>query len=188
MNAMNTTQRAMLHDAVLMISRLLLASIFLHEGAFLVANFASCIRVHGQVGVPTFLFVVTIAPAAHRGLRDRSRFARTMGSTGAGTVLSRDCHPVSHEFFQSQRTATFREGSRDCRRNVRIDGARRRRLVHRPHVAAKDVGRRDTACRLSANVGLQILTRPRRALDRSGTTSADRCAGTVQRDGSAVAR
>lgn len=61
MNAISSTQRPMLHDTVLLISRLLLATIFLHEGAFLVANFAPTSASMAKLGVPPFLFVATIA-------------------------------------------------------------------------------------------------------------------------------
>src|SRR5258708_1279911 len=61
MNAVSSTQRAMLHDAALVISRLLLAWIFLHEGAFLVANFGPTSASMAKIGVPPFLFVATIA-------------------------------------------------------------------------------------------------------------------------------
>lgn len=61
MIAISSTQRTMLHDAVLLISRLLLAWIFLHEGAFLVANFESASASMAKVGVPPHLLVATIA-------------------------------------------------------------------------------------------------------------------------------
>lgn len=61
MIAVSSTQRAMLQDAVLLISRLLLAWIFLHEGVFLVANFGPTSAAMAKLGVPLFLFVPTIA-------------------------------------------------------------------------------------------------------------------------------
>jgi len=60
MTAISSTQRAMLYDTVLLISRLLLAWIFLHEGAFLVANFGSASASMAKVGVPPYLLVATI--------------------------------------------------------------------------------------------------------------------------------
>lgn len=61
MNAISSTQRAMFYDAVLLISRLLLAWIFLHEGVFLVANFSSASASMAKLGVPPYLLVATIA-------------------------------------------------------------------------------------------------------------------------------
>jgi uncharacterized membrane protein YphA (DoxX/SURF4 family) len=52
MNAMTGTQRAMFYNIVLLISRLLLAWIFLHEGASLVANFAPASASMAKVGIP----------------------------------------------------------------------------------------------------------------------------------------
>jgi putative oxidoreductase len=50
-----------LEDTALLVSRLLLAGIFLHEGAFLVANFASASAAMAKLGVPVLGLVVTIA-------------------------------------------------------------------------------------------------------------------------------
>ncbi|WP_424630567.1 DoxX family protein [Bradyrhizobium sp. SYSU BS000235] len=61
MDAMSSTQRAMFQDAVMLIGRLLLAAIFLHEGAFLVANFGPTSAAMAKLGVPLFLFIPTIA-------------------------------------------------------------------------------------------------------------------------------
>jgi putative oxidoreductase len=61
MDIVSSTQRAMIQDAVLLISRLLLALIFLHEGAFLVANVGPTSASMAKLGVPPFLFVATIA-------------------------------------------------------------------------------------------------------------------------------
>lgn len=61
MTAISSIQRTMLYDAVLLISRLLLAWIFLHEGSFLVANFESASASMAKVGVPPYLLVATIA-------------------------------------------------------------------------------------------------------------------------------
>jgi putative oxidoreductase len=61
MNMISSTQRAMVCDAVLLISRLLLAWIFLHEGVFLVANFEAASTSMAKLGVPPYLLVATIA-------------------------------------------------------------------------------------------------------------------------------
>lgn len=61
MIAISTTQCTMFYNAVALISRLLLAWIFLHEGAFLVANFTSASASMAKLGIPAYLLVATIA-------------------------------------------------------------------------------------------------------------------------------
>lgn len=60
MTAISNTQRTMLYDVVLLIGRLLLAWIFLHEGVFLGANFASASASMAKLGVPPYVLVATI--------------------------------------------------------------------------------------------------------------------------------
>jgi putative oxidoreductase len=48
-------------DAILLVSRLLLAWIFVHEGAFLVVNFDAASAGMAKLGVPTFALMATIA-------------------------------------------------------------------------------------------------------------------------------
>ena len=54
-------QNTTLDNVVLLASRLLLAAIFLHEGVFLVANFAAASTGMAEVGVPAPALVATIA-------------------------------------------------------------------------------------------------------------------------------
>ena len=53
--------KAEVENVVLLASRLLLAAIFLHEGVFLVANFAAASTGMAEVGVPAPALVATIA-------------------------------------------------------------------------------------------------------------------------------
>ena len=53
--------KAEVENVVLLASRLLLAAIFLHEGVFLVANFAAASTGMAKVGVPAPLLIATIA-------------------------------------------------------------------------------------------------------------------------------
>ena len=53
-------QNTTFDDVVLLASRLLLAWIFVHEGVFLTANFASASTSMAKIGVPTVALVATI--------------------------------------------------------------------------------------------------------------------------------
>ena len=53
-------QNTTLDNVVLLASRLLLAAIFVHEGVFLVANFAAASTAIAKVGVPSLAFGATI--------------------------------------------------------------------------------------------------------------------------------
>jgi len=50
----------MLDNLILLIGRLLLAWIFVHEGAFLVLNFDAAAAAMGKLGVPQYLLAATI--------------------------------------------------------------------------------------------------------------------------------
>ena len=53
---------AMVHeDAILLVSRLLLAWLFVHEGAFLVVNFGAASASMAKLGVPALALIATIA-------------------------------------------------------------------------------------------------------------------------------
>src|SRR5262245_1475163 len=54
-------QNPTLDNVVLLASRLLLAAIFVHEGVFLVANFAAASTSMAEVGVPAPALIATIA-------------------------------------------------------------------------------------------------------------------------------
>jgi putative oxidoreductase len=55
------TQNTMLDNVVLLASRLLLAGIFVHEGVFLIANFAAASMAMAKVGVPALALIATVA-------------------------------------------------------------------------------------------------------------------------------
>src|SRR6185436_1675657 len=54
------TRNTMLDNVVLLASRLLLAGIFIHEGGFLVANFAAASTAMAKVGVPPLALIATV--------------------------------------------------------------------------------------------------------------------------------
>ena len=54
-------QNPMVDNVVLLVSRLLLAGIFAHEGVFLAANFAAASTAMAKVGVPALAVIGTIA-------------------------------------------------------------------------------------------------------------------------------
>jgi putative oxidoreductase len=58
----------MLNNLILLIGRLLLAWIFVHEGAFLVLNFDSAAAGMGKLGVPQYLLAATIVLQLLAGL------------------------------------------------------------------------------------------------------------------------
>lgn len=57
-----------IRDLILLLSRLLLAWIFVHEGVFLIANFAIASAGMAKLGVPPLLMVATIALQLVAGL------------------------------------------------------------------------------------------------------------------------
>ena len=61
MNLASGTQSAMFANIILFTSRLLLAWIFVHEGAFLATNFDAASAGMGKIGIPALLLVPTIA-------------------------------------------------------------------------------------------------------------------------------
>jgi len=54
-------QNPTVDNAVLLVSRLLLAGLFVHEGVFLTANFAAASTAMAKVGVPALAVIGTIA-------------------------------------------------------------------------------------------------------------------------------
>lgn len=57
-----------LHNLILLLSRLLLASIFVHEGVFLIANFTTAAPGMAKLGIPPLLAIATIALQLAAGL------------------------------------------------------------------------------------------------------------------------
>jgi len=71
-------------DLILCISRLLLAAIFLHEGAFLAMNFDSAAFAMAKLGVPAPLLVATVALQVVCGLAIAVGFQARAGAAGLG--------------------------------------------------------------------------------------------------------
>ena len=61
MDEASGTKGLMPDDIILLASRLLLAWIFVHEGAFLAANFDAASTGMAKMGVPSFMLIPTIA-------------------------------------------------------------------------------------------------------------------------------
>ena len=57
-----------IHNLILLLSRLLLAWIFVHEGVFLILNFTTASASMAKLGVPTLVVVATIALQLVAGL------------------------------------------------------------------------------------------------------------------------
>lgn len=74
----------MREDFALFLSRLLLAAIFLHEGAFLVANFAGAATAMGKIGVPAPLLAATAALQLVAGLAIALGFQARLGAAALG--------------------------------------------------------------------------------------------------------
>jgi putative oxidoreductase len=53
--------KVMLESLILLIGRLLLASIFVHEGAFLVLHFDAAAASMMKAGIPRYLLIATVA-------------------------------------------------------------------------------------------------------------------------------
>ncbi len=78
-------QNPMVDNVVLLVSRLLLAWIFVHEGVFLATNFAAASAAMAKVGVPALALVGTI------GLTTRCRYRHCRGvacAIGCGSIGS----------------------------------------------------------------------------------------------------
>lgn len=75
---------AALHDLVLLASRLLLAWIFVHEGAFLVVNFAAASGAMAKLGVPSSALIPTIALQLVAGLAIALGWHARLGAAALG--------------------------------------------------------------------------------------------------------
>ena len=118
----NTT----LDNVVLLASRLLLAWIFVHEGAFLAMNFAAASAGMAKMGVPAAALVPTIALQLVAGLAIAIGWHARLGAAALGLFCVATAILFHDKFCQPKRAAAFREGPRHRRRNVCIDVARRR--------------------------------------------------------------
>ncbi|WP_315838325.1 DoxX family protein [Bradyrhizobium prioriisuperbiae] len=68
MNTAPDTSHTFPHDLILLLSRLLLAWIFVHEGVLLIANFSTASAGMAKLGVPPPLVIATIALQLVAGL------------------------------------------------------------------------------------------------------------------------
>jgi uncharacterized membrane protein YphA (DoxX/SURF4 family) len=114
-----------LDNAVLLAGRLLLAWIFVHEGASLAANFDAASAGMAKMGVPAAALIPTIALQLIAGLA----IAVGWNARSAAAVLGLFCLATAflfhNKFRQPKRAAAFRERPRHRWRNVCIDVARR---------------------------------------------------------------
>jgi len=77
-------QNPMVDNVVLLVSRLLLAGIFVHEGVFLAANFAAASTAMAKVGVPTLAVIVTIALQLVAGIAIAVGWHARLGAAALG--------------------------------------------------------------------------------------------------------
>lgn len=84
MSAAMETQSMMLDDIVLLMSRLLLAWIFVHEGVFLGTNFDAASVSVWKLGVPPFLLISTIVLQLAAGTAIAVGWYARFGATALG--------------------------------------------------------------------------------------------------------
>ena len=77
-------QNPMADNVVLLVSRLLLAWIFVHEGVFLAANFAAASTAMAKVGVPALALIAHDCLTTRCRHRHCRRLARAIGCGSAG--------------------------------------------------------------------------------------------------------
>jgi putative oxidoreductase len=78
------TQNSSLENAVLLVARLLLAWIFIHEGTFLAVNFDAASAGMAKMGVPAAVLVPTIALQLVSGLAIAVGWYARLGSMALG--------------------------------------------------------------------------------------------------------
>jgi putative oxidoreductase len=77
-------QNPMVDNVVLLVSRLLLAGIFVHEGVFLAANFAAASTAMAKVGVPAPAVIGTIALQLVAGIAIAVGWHARLGAAALG--------------------------------------------------------------------------------------------------------
>jgi putative oxidoreductase len=77
-------QNPMVGNVVLLVSRLLLAGIFVHEGVFLAANFSAASTAMAKVGVPALAVIGTIASQLVAGLAIAVGWHARLGAAALG--------------------------------------------------------------------------------------------------------
>jgi putative oxidoreductase len=78
------TKFAVLDDLVLFASRLLLAWIFVHEGAFLAMHFDAASSSMAKLGVPPFALIATVALQLFAGIAIAVGWFAQLGAAGLG--------------------------------------------------------------------------------------------------------
>jgi putative oxidoreductase len=121
------TQNGTLENVILLASRLLLAWIFLHEGVFLATNFAAASASMAKLGVPAPALVATIGLQLLSGIAIAVGWHARLGAAALGLFCLATAI-LFHTNFAIRND--FREGSRHRRRNVHVNAARRRRILH----------------------------------------------------------
>ncbi len=84
MYQMLEARRATIDNVVLLASRLLLAGIFLHEGAFLALNFAVASAGVAKMGVPAYALVATVVLQLAAGIAVAAGRSTRMGTLALG--------------------------------------------------------------------------------------------------------
>ena len=77
-------QNPMVDNVVLLVSRLLLAGIFVHEGVFLAVNFAAASTAMAKVGVPALAVIGTIALQLVAGIAIAVGWHARLGAAALG--------------------------------------------------------------------------------------------------------
>jgi uncharacterized membrane protein YphA (DoxX/SURF4 family) len=80
-------QNPMVGNVVLLVSRLLLAGIFVHEGVFLAANFSAASTAMAKVGVPALAVIGTIASQLVAGLAIAVGWHARLGAAALGCFV-----------------------------------------------------------------------------------------------------
>jgi putative oxidoreductase len=91
-------QVAKLDDAVLLISRLLLAWLFVHEGVTLASNFGPAAEGMAKMGVPSSMLVATIALQLLAGIGIASGWQARLGAAGLGLFCLATAVLFHHNF------------------------------------------------------------------------------------------
>ena len=77
-------QNPMVDNVVLLVSRLLLAGLFVHEGVFLATNFAAASAAMAKVGVPALALVATIGLQLVAGIAIAVGWHARLGAAALG--------------------------------------------------------------------------------------------------------
>ena len=118
-------QNPMVDNVVLLVSRLLLAGLFVHEGVFLAANFAAASTAMAKVGIPALAVIGTIALQLVAGIAIAVGWHARLGAAALGLFCLATAILFHVNFANRNELLHFREGPRHRRRNVCLDVARR---------------------------------------------------------------